>query len=68
MDFSDEFLVVDKDNDFLDVELKFGPSSNQGIGIQIPDDLKIRPFFFIKLLLESMVNGVFLSSELFIHK
>lgn len=68
LDFSDEFLIVDEQNDFLDCGLKFDETANPGIGVQIPDDIKMRPFFFIRLLQESMVQGVYLSSELFVHR
>jgi hypothetical protein len=36
--------------------------------VEIPDDVKLRPFFFIKLLLESMNSGAFITSELYVHK
>jgi len=43
-------LWIDEQNEFLDVDLTFTDSANPGIGIVIPDDFKLRPFYFIKLL------------------
>jgi hypothetical protein len=52
----------------MDAGLKFEDHYSKEVGVKIPDDVKLRPFYFIKLLQESMVKGAFISSEVFIHK
>jgi len=65
---SEEFQVLELSSEFLDLSVKFDANANNEIGAEIPDDIKLRPFFFIKLLLESMNNGAFITSELYVNK
>ena len=60
--------MIDDQNDFLDLDLKFDEGSNPGLGITLPQEQRLRPFYFVKLISESITNGVFLSSELYVHK
>ena len=53
---------------FMDTGLQFDPQMNGEIGVKIPDDVKLRPFYFIKLLQKSMSTGAFISSEVFVSK
>jgi|LauGreDrversion4_2_1035121.scaffolds.fasta_scaffold495917_2 hypothetical protein len=52
----------------MDADLRFENHYSKEIGVKIPDDVKLRPFYFIRLLQESMVKGAFISGEVFIHK
>lgn len=68
-DLLEEFQLFEQiKTDFMDAELKFEEHHNKEIGVKIPDDAKLRPFYFIRLLQESMIKGAFISSEVFIHK
>ena len=53
---------------FMDTGLQFDPQMNGEIGVKIPDDVKLRPFYFIKLLQKSMSTSAFISSEVFVSK
>jgi hypothetical protein len=69
LDLSKEFQMLDQfSSEFLDTGLKFESQFNKEIGTKIPDDIKLRPFYFIRLLQESMANGAFITSEVFINK
>ena len=50
-DLLEEFYIYDQINtEFMDAELKFEDHFSSEIGSKIPDDVKLRPFYFIRLL------------------
>jgi len=56
------------DKTFIDAGLEFNPQCNHEISTKIPDDVKLRPFYFIKLLQKSMTSGAFISGSVFVNK